>query len=112
MTDDGSEAFDVCNACLIARQAADDNEEEEGIQDGDFGGLEHAIHCFQCKMDLPVAAFPPGVDPEDITICTECQEQIDHTSMQPCDGGCGAQAKVPHTGGLAYCETCRDRERR
>ena len=104
---DKSDALDICNACLT-KQQADDEEEEEGIDDSDFGDLDKVIHCLQCRKDLPVAAFPPDVGPDDLAICTECQELIDHTPMQPCARKCGAHARAPRTEGPAFCENCRD----
>ena len=102
------------DACLTGRQAAenntleaDDNEGEEGIEDSDFGDLDKVFHCFQCRKYLPASEFPPGVDPNDLANCKDCQDWIDHTPVQQYAGGCGTHTRAPRTGGLALCENCR-----
>ena len=111
------EFVDICSACLIERQAHDEEFDVDGWEDmGEeedgglrpFGFLDQTIYCFQCDEHLPVASFPPGVGPNDVAICNACQETLDHTPVQPCTGGCGKHVRLPRTGGPAICEGCKD----
>jgi hypothetical protein len=76
----------------------DENQEDHGDSFGEF------IVCLNCRQQLHITAFPDGVRADDMTYCTDCQDVIDHSPVQPCAGGCGRYVKRDAVGGR--CAEC------
>ena len=110
--------MNVCDICRTIQQGAEQDGEKEDtdeslLDDGDlrpFGDLDRTIICIQCEECLPMDRFPEDVDEENFPTCTECQEKIKHTPVQPCAGGCGKYIKLSRSGEPAICDGCRSRQ--
>ena len=108
----------VCDICRMGKggQGRGEEDEEEDndeslLEDGDprpFGDLDRTIKCFQCEEYLPIDHFLENVDEDNFPTCTSCLEEIDHTPVQPCTGGCGKYIKPSRSGDPAICDGCKD----
>jgi hypothetical protein len=111
--------WDTCNSCRIEvpEEETGHPEEETGHPEEETGGLqslhfleeqESKFYCFDCRDDLPVSRFPPGMDVSQVTYCLECQQKNDHTPVFPCIGDCGRFVR-PDLQDRAVCEECKAR---